>query len=80
MCLAIPAKVMTMDGSMAKVEMMGNERVISLALVPEAKIGNYVLVHAGFAIEIIDDETAHETEELWGEIADAYDEDEDEED
>jgi hydrogenase expression/formation protein HypC len=76
MCLAIPAKVMTMDGTMAKVEMMGNERVISLALVPEAKIGNYVLVHAGFAIEIIDDETAHETEELWGEIADAYDEDE----
>lgn len=76
MCLAIPAKVMTMDGSMAKVEMMGNERVISLTLVPEAKIGNYVLVHAGFAIEIIDDETAHETEELWGEIADAYDEDE----
>lgn len=74
MCLAIPAKVMTMDGSMAKVEMMGNERVISLTLVPEAKIGNYVLVHAGFAIEIIDDETAHETEELWGEIADAYDE------
>lgn len=76
MCLAIPAKVVTMDGLIAKVDMMGNERVVSLDLVPDAKLGDYVLIHAGFAIEIIDDETAHETEEIWGEIADAYDEEE----
>lgn len=76
MCLAIPAKVVTMDGSIAKVDMMGNERVVSVDLVPEVTVGNYVLIHAGFAIEIIDDESAHETEELWGEIANAYDEEE----
>ncbi|OLN32302.1 HypC/HybG/HupF family hydrogenase formation chaperone [Desulfosporosinus metallidurans] len=74
MCLAIPAKVLTMDGSIAKVDMMGNERIVSIDLVPEVKIGEYVLVHAGFAIGIIDDESAHETEELLLEVADAYEE------
>jgi hydrogenase assembly chaperone HypC/HupF len=74
MCLAIPARVVTMDGSIAKVDMMGNERVVSVDLVPEVKIGEYVLVHAGFAIGIIDDESAHETEKLLLEVADAYEE------
>ena len=74
MCLAIPARVVTMDGTIAKVDMMGNERVVSLDLVPEVKIGEYVLVHAGFAIGIIDDESAHETEELLLEVAKAYEE------
>jgi len=76
MCLAIPAKIVTMDGSIAKVDMMGNERVVSIDLVPEVKIGEYVLVHAGFAIGIIDDESAKETEELLLEVADAYEEQE----
>lgn len=74
MCLAIPAKIVTKDGSIAKVDMMGNERVVSIDLVPEVKIGEYVLVHAGFAISIIDDESAKETEELLLEVADAYEE------
>ncbi|TGE34146.1 HypC/HybG/HupF family hydrogenase formation chaperone [Desulfosporosinus sp. Sb-LF] len=74
MCLAIPAKVVTMDGWTSKVDMMGNERVVSINLVPEVKIGEYVLVHAGFAISIIDDESAKETEELLLEVAHAYDE------
>ena len=72
MCLAIPAKVVTMEGSMAKVDMMGNERVVSIVLVPEVQIGEYVLVHAGYAIGIIDDESAKETEELLLEVANAY--------
>lgn len=76
MCLAIPAKIVTMDGSIAKVDMMGNERVVSIDLVPEVKIGEYVLVHAGFAIGIIDDESAKETEELLLEVAKAYEEQE----
>ena len=58
MCLAIPAKIVTIEGSNAKVDMMGNERVVSIDLVPEVVIGEYVLVHAGFAIGIIDDESA----------------------
>jgi len=76
MCLAIPAKVVTIKGSMATVDMMGNERVVSIDLVPEVVIGEYVLVHAGFAIGIIDDELAKETEELLLEVADAYEEQE----
>jgi len=74
MCLAIPAKVITIDGSIAKVDMMGNERVVSIDLVPEVEIGGYVLVHAGFAIGIIDAEFAKETEELLLEEAKAYEE------
>lgn len=76
MCLAIPAKIVTIDGSLAKVDMMGNERVVSIDLIPEVKIGEYVLVHAGFAIGIIDDESAKETEELLLEVAKAYEEQE----
>ena len=76
MCLAIPAKVVTMDGSIAKVDMMGNERIVSIDLVPEVKIGEYVLVHAGFAIGVIDDGSAKETEELLLEVAKAYEEEE----
>ena len=74
MCLAIPAKIVTIDESIAKVDMMGNERVVSILLVPEVGVGEYVLVHAGFAISIIDDESAKETEELLLEVAKAYEE------
>ncbi|MGC7873641.1 HypC/HybG/HupF family hydrogenase formation chaperone [Desulfosporosinus sp. FKB] len=72
MCLAIPAKIVSVDGVIAKVDMMGNERIISIDLVPEAGIGDYVLVHAGFAIGVIDNQSAKETEELLLEVADAY--------
>ena len=64
MCLAIPAKIVTKDDMRAKVDMMGNERVVGVELVPEAQVGDYVLVHAGYAISVIDSETAKETEEL----------------
>jgi len=74
MCLAIPAKVVTINGSLANVNMMGNERLVSIDLVPEVTIGEYVLVHAGFAIGIIDAESAKETEELLLEVAKAYEE------
>lgn len=74
MCLAIPAKVVSLEGSIAKVDMMGNERTIGTDLVPEVKIGDYVLVHAGFAIEVIEKEIAQETEALWMEVANANEE------
>lgn len=76
MCLAIPAKVITMNEFTAKVDMMGNERVVGIELVPEVRVGDFVLVHAGFAINVIDDETARETEELLLEVAEAYEEEE----
>lgn len=71
MCLAIPAKVVSVQEFMATVDMMGNERVVGIALLPDVKVGDYVLVHAGFAIEIIDEVTAKETEEILLEEAEA---------
>jgi len=69
MCLAIPARIVTIDYLRAKVDMMGNERMVGIELVPEACIGDYVLIHAGYAIEVIDSEIARETEELLLEVA-----------
>ena len=69
MCLAIQAKIVTMDEFNATVDMMGNERTVGIQLVPEVQIGDFVLVHAGYAIEVIDAEFARETEELLLEVA-----------
>ncbi|MFQ5893388.1 MAG: HypC/HybG/HupF family hydrogenase formation chaperone [Nitrospinota bacterium] len=69
MCLAIPVKVVEIEGSMAVIEVGGITRQASLMLVPEAEIGDYVLVHAGFAIQRLDEEEALETLRLLAEIA-----------
>ena len=61
MCLAIPAKVIAVRDSLATVEAGGVERDISLMLLPKTSVGDYVLVHAGFAIEKVTDEEAQET-------------------
>jgi len=65
MCLAIPARVTTIEGGhMATVDIMGVTRRVSLDLVPEAVEGDFVLVHAGFALQIVDEQYANETLEL----------------
>jgi hydrogenase expression/formation protein HypC len=65
MCLAIPARVTTIDeGLMATVDIMGVTRKVSLDLVPEAVIGDFVLVHAGFALQVVDEAYANETLEI----------------
>lgn len=65
MCLAIPARIVSrQENSMASVDIMGVSRTISLDLVPEAVEGDFVLVHAGFALQLIDEATANETLEL----------------
>jgi hydrogenase expression/formation protein HypC len=56
MCLAFPAKVIEINESLATVERSGVKRSASLMLLPEAKVGDYVLIHAGFAMQIIDEE------------------------
>ncbi len=61
MCLAVPAMIIKIDGPMGKVDVMGNVREIGLRLVPEAKVGDYVLVHAGFALQVVDRAEAVET-------------------
>lgn len=56
MCLAFPAKVLNIDNELATVERAGVKREASLMLLPEAKVGDWVLIHAGFAMQIIDEE------------------------
>ena len=56
MCLAFPAKVLKIDNELATVERLGVKREASLMLLPEAKVGDYVLIPAGFAMQIIDEE------------------------
>ncbi len=59
MCLAIPAKIVELlDNQMIQVDFSGNLREVSAALIDTPQVGEYVLVHAGFAIEILDEQTA----------------------
>jgi len=65
MCLAIPARVKSIgDLNMAEVDILGVTRHVSLDLAPEAKPDDWVLVHAGFAIQVVDEEYAVETLEI----------------
>lgn len=62
MCLAIPAKIVEMDETgMGVVDMEGTRRSVSLLLQEDARVGDYVIVHAGFAIHRIDEEEALES-------------------
>jgi len=69
-CLAIPALVKSIEGQLAEVEVGGTSRSISISLTPEVKTGDYVLLHTGYAISIIDQDEARETLELLKELAD----------
>lgn len=64
MCLAVPAKIETMDQGRGTVELDGNRADVSLALVPEAVAGDWVLVHAGYAITVLDPAEALATYDL----------------
>jgi len=74
MCLAIPALIKFIEDKEADVEIGGITRRISLWLTPEAKVGDYVLVHTGYAINIVDQEEAKETLRLLEEIAELAEE------
>ncbi len=65
MCLAVPGRIAKLEENhMATIDIAGVTRVVSLDLVPEATEGDWVLVHAGFALQIVDEEYANETLEL----------------
>ena len=69
MCLAIPAQVVSIgEFRMAEVDIHGVTRTVSLDLAPEAEVGSWVLVHAGFAIQVVDEQFANETWELLNQI------------
>lgn len=61
MCLAIPMKLMERDEVSGVVELRGVRRTVSLMLLPEAKVGDHLLIHAGYAIVSVDEEEAAET-------------------
>ena len=69
MCLAIPTQVTAIDeNKIATVELGGVERQISLIMTPEAKVGDYVLVHTGYAITLMDPEEAQASLEAFAEL------------
>jgi hydrogenase expression/formation protein HypC len=69
MCLAIPARITLIEGKEAEVEIGGTSRRVSIWLTPEAIVGDYVLIHTGYAINILDQAEAEETLKLLEEIA-----------
>ena len=68
MCLAVPARIIELEGDRAVVDAMGNRWKAKTTLLPDAKLGDVVLVHAGFAISVVDEEEAKKTWELFAEI------------
>jgi hydrogenase expression/formation protein HypC len=72
MCLAIPAQIKFIDRFEAKVEIGGVSRTISLWLTPEAQVGDYVYVHTGYAISVVDEVEALESLRLLQELAETY--------
>ncbi|CQR70376.1 Hydrogenase isoenzymes formation protein HypC [Sporomusa ovata DSM 2662] len=68
MCLAVPAKIIERSEFLGTVDISGVTREVSLMLLPDAVVGDYVLIHAGFAIQAIDEEEALRTLELFKEL------------
>ena len=71
MCLAIPAKILEIKDNTAVVESLGVKKEIEISLIPDVKKGDYVIVHAGFAIQIVEKEEALATQGYWKEWLDA---------
>jgi len=68
MCLAVPLKLISIDGQSGMGEFDGVRRKVQLTFVPQAKVGDYVIVHAGFAMEIMDEEQAELDREAFREV------------
>jgi hydrogenase expression/formation protein HypC len=71
MCLAIPALIKSINGHQAIVDIDGVTREVSTMLTPEAKVGDYVLLHTGYAINVIDAAEAEETLKLLRQMSEA---------
>jgi hydrogenase expression/formation protein HypC len=70
MCLAIPAKLESLEGDRGVAALDGNRTDVILSLVPEAVVGDWVLVHAGYAITVLDAAAAKETYDLLAQAVD----------
>jgi len=73
-CLAIPAKIMKIENNMGTIDMEGTQMEVSLLLQEDAKVGDYVIVHAGFAIQTIDEQEAMESLKILRQLASQLDE------
>ncbi|VEN72549.1 Hydrogenase maturation factor HypC [Candidatus Desulfarcum epimagneticum] len=71
MCLAIPSKIIKIQDKMGTIDVDGVTRTASLLLLEDAQVGDYVIVHAGFALHKIDEKTAHESLSILKEAAQA---------
>jgi hydrogenase expression/formation protein HypC len=72
MCLAVPAKIIRVDENrQGTVDHMGSQVKVNFSLVPRARPGDWVIIHAGFAISVMDEAEARETLQLFKELADA---------
>jgi len=69
MCLSVPGKVVEIQNNMARVEVGGVLREVSMDVCPDAAVGDYVLIHTGFAIQRLDEKEALETLELLRKMA-----------
>jgi hydrogenase expression/formation protein HypC len=71
MCLAVPLRLVSVEGTDAVGEVGGIQREVSIMMTPDAKVGDYVIVHAGFAIQMLDRKEAEENLELLRQIGEA---------
>jgi len=71
MCLAVPVKITSIEGDLADVDIGGVSRRVSIALTPEAEVGDYVLLHTGYAINVLNEEEAQETLSLLERLVEA---------
>ena len=71
MCLAVPLKLIEIDGKNAVGEALGVKRAVRVDFIPEPKVGDYVIVHAGFAIERLPEAQAMDDLEAWEELDNA---------
>ncbi|MDI6725681.1 MAG: HypC/HybG/HupF family hydrogenase formation chaperone [Smithellaceae bacterium] len=70
MCVAVPARVISLKGQLAEVEIGGVVRQVNVQFTPEAKLNDYLLIHAGFSLHVIDEEEAQGTLALFAELPD----------
>ncbi len=68
MCLAVPGRIIEIEGKTAIVDFGGVKREVRLDLLPDVAVGDYVIVHTGFAIERLDEKRALEILEAWAEV------------
>ncbi|MDI6654554.1 MAG: HypC/HybG/HupF family hydrogenase formation chaperone [Candidatus Hydrothermarchaeota archaeon] len=71
MCLAVPAQILEIQGSEATLDFGGVKRKANISLLEDVKIGDYVIVHVGFAIQKLDEKEAKESLRYWKEILEA---------